>query len=80
MPWWSWSSSARATRPARQEKLRSTPNTEPIQALLMTNKSPTHSERYDEDLLWTAQLHGNQSRNGKPVPYISHLIAVSGLV
>jgi hypothetical protein len=46
----------------------------------MTNKSPTHSERYDEDLLWTAQLHGNQSRNGKPVPYISHLIAVSGLV
>jgi (p)ppGpp synthase/HD superfamily hydrolase len=46
----------------------------------MTNKPPTHSERYDEALLWAAQLHRCQSRNGKPVPYISHLIAVSGLV
>ena len=46
----------------------------------MTNKPPTHSERYDEALLWTAQLHRHQARNGKSVPYISHLIAVSGLV
>ena len=46
----------------------------------MTNKPPTHSERYDEALLWTAQLHRHQGRNGKSVPYISHLIAVSGLV
>ncbi|MEA5416218.1 HD domain-containing protein [Synechococcus sp. BA-132 BA5] len=46
----------------------------------MTNKPPTHSERYDEALLWTAQLHRHQARNGKSVPYLSHLIAVSGLV
>ncbi len=46
----------------------------------MKNQSPDHSERYDEALLWTAQLHRTQSHNGKPVPYISHLIAVSGLV
>ena len=41
----------------------------------MTNKPPTHSERYDEALLWSAQLHRTQALNGKPVPYISHLIA-----
>ena len=57
----------------------------PIPEALMTNSSltnrpPTHSERYDEALLWAAQLHRTQVRKGKPVPYISHLIAVSGLV
>ena len=46
----------------------------------MTNSTPAHTERYDQALLWTAQLHRNQFRKGKPVPYISHLIAVSGLV
>ena len=46
----------------------------------MTNSTPAHTERYDQALLWTAQLHRKQSRKGKPVPYISHLIAVSGLV
>ncbi|MCP9885924.1 HD domain-containing protein [Synechococcus sp. ATX 2A4] len=46
----------------------------------MTNHPPTHSERYDEALLWTAQLHRFQTRKGKPVPYLSHLMAVSGLV
>ncbi len=52
----------------------------PQQMKPMKNKPPTHSERYDEALLWAAQLHRNQTRKGKPVPYISHLIAVSGLV
>ncbi len=46
----------------------------------MTNKPPTHSQRYDEALLWAAELHRHQARNGKSVPYISHLLAVSGLV
>jgi (p)ppGpp synthase/HD superfamily hydrolase len=46
----------------------------------MTNGPPTHSERYEEALLWAAQLHRSQARKGKPVPYISHLISVSGLV
>jgi (p)ppGpp synthase/HD superfamily hydrolase len=41
---------------------------------------PAHSERYDEALLWAAQLHRGQFRKGKPVPYISHLISVSALV
>ncbi|QPN58949.1 bifunctional (p)ppGpp synthetase/guanosine-3',5'-bis(diphosphate) 3'-pyrophosphohydrolase [Synechococcus sp. CBW1002] len=46
----------------------------------MTHQPPAHSERYDEALLWAAQLHRNQTRKGKGVPYISHLIAVSSLV
>ena len=41
---------------------------------------PAHSDRYDQALLWAAQLHRNQLRKGKPVPYISHLISVSALV
>lgn len=39
-----------------------------------------HSDRYDQALLWTAQLHRKQFRKGKPIPYISHLISVSALV
>ena len=42
--------------------------------------NPAHSDRYDQALLWTAQLHRGQFRKGKPVPYISHLISVSALV
>ena len=41
---------------------------------------PAHSDRYDQALLWAAQLHRDQFRKGKPVPYISHLISVSALV
>ncbi|MFY8148572.1 MAG: HD domain-containing protein [Prochlorococcaceae cyanobacterium] len=39
-----------------------------------------HSNRYTEALGWAAKLHRGQSRKGKRVPYISHLIAVSALV
>jgi len=49
----------------------------------MTSPAPTqtaHSDRYDQALLWAAQLHRGQCRKGKPVPYISHLISVSALV
>jgi (p)ppGpp synthase/HD superfamily hydrolase len=45
----------------------------------MTPK-PAHSDRYDQALLWAAQLHRGQWRKGKEVPYISHLISVSALV
>ena len=38
------------------------------------------SDRYDQALLWAAQLHRTQFRKGKAVPYISHLISVSALV
>jgi len=40
----------------------------------------TLTPRYSEALQWAAELHGQQERKGKPVPYLSHLIAVSGLV
>lgn len=36
--------------------------------------------RYGEALQWAAELHRDQLRPGKPVPYLSHLIAVSSLV
>ena len=42
-------------------------------------QSPANSRRYDQALLWAAQLHRNQFRKGKEVTYISHLISVSGL-
>ena len=34
--------------------------------------------RYGEALAWADDLHRDQRRKGKPVPYISHLIAVEG--
>ena len=40
----------------------------------------TISQRYGDALLWAEQLHRDQRRKGKPVPYISHLISVSALV
>lgn len=54
---------------------RLTHQPERIQDRRMTNRSPTHSERYDEALLWTAQLHRAQARKGKEVPDLSHLLA-----
>ena len=39
-----------------------------------------HSQRYIDALGWAADLHRQQRRKGKPVPYISHLIGVSSLV
>lgn len=38
------------------------------------------SPAYGRALAWAEELHRGQRRKGKPVPYISHLIAVSGLV
>jgi len=46
----------------------------------MTNLPHLHSPRYIDALGWAAQLHCRQRRKGKPVPYISHLMAVSALV
>jgi (p)ppGpp synthase/HD superfamily hydrolase len=39
-----------------------------------------HSQRYTDALGWAAELHRRQSRKGKPVPYLSHLMAVSAMV
>ncbi|MCS5693619.1 HD domain-containing protein [Cyanobium sp. FGCU-6] len=41
---------------------------------------PSHSPRYTEALACAAELHRNQWRKGKAVPYIAHLITVSALV
>jgi (p)ppGpp synthase/HD superfamily hydrolase len=41
---------------------------------------PLVSSAYGRALAWAEELHRDQRRKGKPVPYISHLIAVSGLV
>ena len=38
------------------------------------------TERNGEALQWAEELHRNQRRKGKQVPYISHLISVSALV
>jgi hypothetical protein len=38
------------------------------------------SARYGEALLWAEQIHRDQRRKGKAIPYISHLISVSALV
>jgi (p)ppGpp synthase/HD superfamily hydrolase len=36
--------------------------------------------RYGEALQWADELHRQQRRKSKDVPYISHLISVSALV
>lgn len=38
------------------------------------------SDRFDHALVWAADLHREQTRKGRPVPYVSHLLAVSSLV
>lgn len=44
------------------------------------HQQPLVTVRYTQALQWAAELHLLQERKGKPVPYISHLIAVSALV
>ena len=39
-----------------------------------------YSIRYEQALAFAAWLHQKQIRKGSGVPYISHLLAVSGLV
>jgi (p)ppGpp synthase/HD superfamily hydrolase len=43
-------------------------------------QEPLVTALYTQALQWAAELHLLQRRKGKPVPYISHLIAVSALV
>jgi (p)ppGpp synthase/HD superfamily hydrolase len=40
----------------------------------------TMSQLYADALAWAEQLHRGQQRKGKPIPYLSHLLAVSALV
>ncbi len=38
------------------------------------------TEQFDDALAWAAELHRFQSRKGQEIPYLSHLLAVAGLV
>lgn len=42
--------------------------------------APYLSPRFEEALVFAARAHRNQLRKGTPVPYISHLMAVSAIV
>jgi (p)ppGpp synthase/HD superfamily hydrolase len=46
----------------------------------MSALTPVISARYGQALLWAEEIHRDQRRKGKAVPYISHLISVSALV
>lgn len=46
----------------------------------MSESMPVISARYGKALLWAEELHRDQRRKWKQVPYISHLISVSALV
>jgi GTP pyrophosphokinase len=39
-----------------------------------------YSERFEQALTFAYRLHANQTRKGGDVPYVSHLLAVCGLV
>jgi (p)ppGpp synthase/HD superfamily hydrolase len=39
----------------------------------------TMSQLYADALAWAEQLHRGQRRKGKAIPYLSHLLAVTGL-
>ena len=39
-----------------------------------------YTERFDEALTFASKLHRTQTRKGKDVPYITHLLAVASLV
>ena len=39
-----------------------------------------YGPRFEEALLWAARLHRDQVRKGTAVPYVTHLLAVAGLV
>jgi len=47
--------------------------------MAMMNKGKL-TERFDQALIFTAQLHANQVRKGTDIPYLAHLLAVSSLV
>ena len=38
------------------------------------------SSRFEEALIFAAQLHSKQTRKGTTIPYVAHLLAVSSLV
>lgn len=47
----------------------------------MTDDPGRHlGKRFEDALVWAAELHGDQVRKGTSIPYVSHLLAVCALV
>lgn len=46
----------------------------------MDTPKPILSQRFEDALIYAAKLHAQQVRKGSMVPYISHLMAVAGIV
>lgn len=46
----------------------------------MTAMPLTLSPRFEEALVYAAQVHARQLRKGTPVPYVSHILIVAGIV
>ncbi len=50
-------------------------------AVRFGNQTPTQlTSRFEDALVYTAQLHSSQRRKGSNVPYLSHLMAVAATV
>ena len=39
-----------------------------------------YSQRFEEALVYAAQLHRDDTRKGTPIPYVTHLLAVAAIV
>jgi len=48
--------------------------------MMSDQNSTVLSKRYQEALVYAAQLHADQSRKGSSTPYIAHLLSTSSLV
>jgi (p)ppGpp synthase/HD superfamily hydrolase len=60
-----------------------TPEVQTLEVLYPPDKetdTPVLSDRFDRALLYAATLHRKQVRKGSQVPYLTHLMAVAGLV
>ena len=44
------------------------------------DRLPQFAARFAEAFDYAAKKHAKQRRNGTPIPYVSHLMAVAGLV
>lgn len=48
--------------------------------MTVESEAPMLTSRFEEALQYAARLHGRQVRKGTPVPYVSHLLAVTAIV
>ena len=46
----------------------------------MSEEKPKFSDKFDEALVFASNLHRTQKRKETDIPYVSHLLAVAGLV